>query len=101
MNEQSIILFMSCPFSYARLYKDVRDAIDLCHWDRTLEQEVAKDPGRLNVKSSLACFSENIVLSKRSLLVKQLFLSENYVHKLHLSSMDSWWSYSNWVTFWF
>ncbi|XP_061358101.1 uncharacterized protein LOC133302350 [Gastrolobium bilobum] len=31
---------------YARLYKDVRNAIDLCHRDGTLKQKVAKDPKR-------------------------------------------------------
>ncbi|CAJ2643074.1 unnamed protein product [Trifolium pratense] len=31
---------------YARMYKDVRAAVDLCHRDGTLKQMVAKDPGR-------------------------------------------------------
>ncbi|PNY04171.1 cytosolic purine 5'-nucleotidase-like protein [Trifolium pratense] len=31
---------------YACLYKDVRHAVDLCHRDGTLKQQVAKDPGR-------------------------------------------------------
>ncbi|KAJ0980389.1 hypothetical protein J5N97_008644 [Dioscorea zingiberensis] len=31
---------------YARIYKDVRAAVDLCHRDGTLKQMVAKDPGR-------------------------------------------------------
>ncbi|KAK7321757.1 hypothetical protein VNO77_32672 [Canavalia gladiata] len=31
---------------YARLYKDVRDAVDLCHRDGTLKQKVAEDPKR-------------------------------------------------------
>ena len=33
-------------FSYARMYKDVRAAVDLCHRDGTLKQMVAKDPER-------------------------------------------------------
>ncbi|XP_015933878.1 uncharacterized protein LOC107460071 isoform X1 [Arachis duranensis] len=31
---------------YARMYKDVRAAVDLCHRDGTLKQMVAKDPKR-------------------------------------------------------
>lgn len=31
---------------YARMYKDVRAAVDLCHRDGTLKQMVAKDPQR-------------------------------------------------------
>ncbi|XP_021716734.1 5'-nucleotidase domain-containing protein 4-like isoform X1 [Chenopodium quinoa] len=31
---------------YARMYKDVRAAVDLCHRDGTLKQMVAKDPER-------------------------------------------------------
>ncbi|KAK7383040.1 hypothetical protein VNO78_28705 [Psophocarpus tetragonolobus] len=31
---------------YAHLYKDVRDAVDLCHRDGTLKQKVAMDPKR-------------------------------------------------------
>ncbi|KMT19287.1 hypothetical protein BVRB_1g012940 [Beta vulgaris subsp. vulgaris] len=31
---------------YARIYKDVRAAVDLCHRDGTLKQMVAKDPQR-------------------------------------------------------
>ncbi|KAH1204176.1 hypothetical protein GLYMA_17G250700v4 [Glycine max] len=31
---------------YARLYKDVRNAVDLCHRDGTLKQKVAIDPKR-------------------------------------------------------
>lgn len=33
-------------FSYSRMYKDVRAAVDLCHRDGTLKQMVAKDPKR-------------------------------------------------------
>lgn len=32
--------------SYARMYKDVRAAVDLCHRDGTLKQMVAVDPKR-------------------------------------------------------
>ncbi|KAI6688846.1 hypothetical protein NL676_025674 [Syzygium grande] len=32
--------------NYARMYKDVRAAVDLCHRDGTLKQMVAKDPKR-------------------------------------------------------
>ncbi|XP_031407133.1 cytosolic purine 5'-nucleotidase-like isoform X2 [Punica granatum] len=31
---------------YARIYKDVKAAIDLCHHDGTIKQVVTKDPGR-------------------------------------------------------
>ncbi|KAI3969860.1 hypothetical protein MKX01_038328 [Papaver californicum] len=31
---------------YARMYKDVRAAVDLCHRDGTLKQMVAQDPGK-------------------------------------------------------
>ncbi|KAK9136352.1 hypothetical protein Syun_015682 [Stephania yunnanensis] len=31
---------------YARMYRDVRAAVDLCHRDGTLKQIVAKDPGK-------------------------------------------------------
>lgn len=41
---------MSCPFSYAHLYKDVRNAVDLCHRDGTLKQKVAADPKRYGCK---------------------------------------------------
>lgn len=37
--------FFGSP-SYARMYKDVRAAVDLCHRDGTLKQMVAKDPER-------------------------------------------------------
>ena len=37
---------MNVPSSYARMYKDVRAAVDLCHRDGTLKQMVAKDPKR-------------------------------------------------------
>lgn len=33
-------------YSYFRMYKDVRAAVDLCHRDGTLKQMVAKDPKR-------------------------------------------------------
>ncbi|KAI5392959.1 hypothetical protein KIW84_060203 [Lathyrus oleraceus] len=46
--------FMSCPSSYACLYKDVRNAVDLCHRDGTLKQKVATDPRRyINEDSSI------------------------------------------------
>lgn len=35
--------------SYARMYKDVRAAVDLCHRDGTLKQMVAKDPQRYDI----------------------------------------------------
>ncbi|XP_022962347.1 5'-nucleotidase domain-containing protein 4 isoform X2 [Cucurbita moschata] len=39
---------------YARIYKDVRAAVDLCHRDGTLKQMVAKDPERyINVDTSI------------------------------------------------
>ncbi|XP_023522685.1 cytosolic purine 5'-nucleotidase-like [Cucurbita pepo subsp. pepo] len=39
---------------YARMYKDVRAAVDLCHRDGTLKQMVAKDPERyINVDTSI------------------------------------------------
>ncbi|CAK8569626.1 unnamed protein product [Lathyrus sativus] len=39
---------------YACLYKDVRNAVDLCHRDGTLKQKVATDPGRyINEDSSI------------------------------------------------
>ncbi|KAI4316814.1 hypothetical protein L6164_024756 [Bauhinia variegata] len=39
---------------YARMYKDVRAAVDLCHRDGTLKQMVAKDPKRyINEDQSL------------------------------------------------
>lgn len=41
---------MNCPSSYARMYKDVRAAVDLCHRDGTLKQMVAKDPKRYEEK---------------------------------------------------
>lgn len=50
MSAYSTILFMGCPFSYARLYKDVRNAVDLCHRDGTLKQKVAIDPKRYDCK---------------------------------------------------
>lgn len=37
---------MIYPSSYASLYKDVRNAVDLCHRDGTLKQKVATDPRR-------------------------------------------------------
>lgn len=37
--------FRDCT-DYARMYKDVRAAVDLCHRDGTLKQMVAKDPKR-------------------------------------------------------
>lgn len=37
-------------YSYARMYKDVRAAVDLCHRDGTLKQMVAKDPKRLEYR---------------------------------------------------
>lgn len=46
-----IYLFLTyCHSSYARMYKDVRAAVDLCHRDGTLKQMVAKDPGRYEYK---------------------------------------------------
>lgn len=36
--------FMKYVFSYSRMYKDVRAAVDLCHRDGTLKKMVAKDP---------------------------------------------------------
>jgi len=50
MRAYSIILFMSCPFSYARLYKDVQNEVDLCHRDGTLKQKVFVDPKRYECK---------------------------------------------------
>lgn len=44
------IFFTYCPSSYARMYKDVRAAVDLCHRDGTLKQMVAKDPRRYAYK---------------------------------------------------
>lgn len=41
---------MDCPSSYARMYKDVRAAVDLCHRDGTLKQMVVKDPKRYEYK---------------------------------------------------
>uniref|UniRef100_A0A0A0LRH5 5'-nucleotidase domain-containing protein 4 n=1 Tax=Cucumis sativus TaxID=3659 RepID=A0A0A0LRH5_CUCSA len=39
---------------YARMYKDVRAAVDLCHRDGTLKQMVAKDPERyINVDTTI------------------------------------------------
>ncbi|KAG7020513.1 Cytosolic purine 5'-nucleotidase [Cucurbita argyrosperma subsp. argyrosperma] len=39
---------------YARMYKDVRAAVDMCHRDGTLKQMVAKDPERfINVDTSI------------------------------------------------
>jgi len=40
------ISFICCSSSYARMYKDVRAAVDLCHRDGTLKQMVAKEPKR-------------------------------------------------------
>lgn len=37
-------MFLFVLSSYARMYKDVRAAVDLCHRDGTLKQMVAIDP---------------------------------------------------------
>lgn len=37
---------------YARMYKDVRAAVDLCHRDGTLKQMVAKDPRRYIIEDT-------------------------------------------------
>lgn len=42
----ALYCFFFCSPSYARMYKDVRAAVDLCHRDGTLKQMVAKDPER-------------------------------------------------------
>lgn len=42
----SVHCFLFGSPSYARMYKDVRAAVDLCHRDGTLKQMVAKDPER-------------------------------------------------------
>ena len=39
-------VFETTACSYARMYKDVRAAVDLCHRDGTLKHMVAKDPQR-------------------------------------------------------
>jgi len=43
---------MCCPSSYACLYKDVRNAVDLCHRDGSLKQKVATDPRRYRRNST-------------------------------------------------
>ena len=48
-------------FSYSRMYKDVRAAVDLCHRDGTLKQMVAKDPKRQVEKVALNLIIYNLV----------------------------------------
>ncbi|XP_010539907.1 PREDICTED: 5'-nucleotidase domain-containing protein 4 isoform X2 [Tarenaya hassleriana] len=52
---------------YARVYKDVRAAVDLCHRDGTLKQMVAKDPKRyINEDTSVVPLLKMIRDSGRS-----------------------------------
>lgn len=52
---------------YARMYKDVRAAVDLCHRDGTLKQMVAKDPQRyINDDTSILPMLEMLRDSGRS-----------------------------------
>nr|XP_027190573.1 5'-nucleotidase domain-containing protein 4-like isoform X2 [Cicer arietinum] len=52
---------------YARMYKDVRAAVDLCHRDGTLKQMVAKDPGRyINEDSAIVPMLEMLRESGRA-----------------------------------
>ncbi|XP_057533811.1 uncharacterized protein LOC130811504 [Amaranthus tricolor] len=52
---------------YARMYKDVRSAVDLCHRDGTLKQMVAKDPQRyINDDASIVPMLEMLRDSGRS-----------------------------------
>ncbi|RDY11013.1 Cytosolic purine 5'-nucleotidase, partial [Mucuna pruriens] len=52
---------------YARMYKDVRAAVDLCHRDGTLKQMVAKDPKRyINEDSSIVPMLEMLRDSGRA-----------------------------------
>lgn len=45
-NKRAFYNILCCASSYASMYKDIRQAIDLCHRDGTLKQQVAKDPKR-------------------------------------------------------
>ncbi|KAG5009951.1 hypothetical protein JHK87_018466 [Glycine soja] len=60
MRAYSIILFMSCPFSYARLYKDVQNEVDLCHRDGTLKQKSSRYFSLLVARVGL-CIAGSIV----------------------------------------
>ncbi|KAJ8772609.1 hypothetical protein K2173_027786 [Erythroxylum novogranatense] len=52
---------------YARMYKDVRAAVDLCHRDGTLKQMVAKDPKRyINEDTSIVPMLQMLRDSGRS-----------------------------------
>ncbi|KAK7409968.1 hypothetical protein VNO78_00411 [Psophocarpus tetragonolobus] len=52
---------------YARMYKDVRAAVDLCHRDGTLKQMVAKEPKRyINEDSSIVPMLEMLRDSGRA-----------------------------------
>ncbi|KAK9740396.1 hypothetical protein RND81_03G032100 [Saponaria officinalis] len=52
---------------YARMYKDVRAAVDLCHRDGTLKQMVAKDPKRyINDDASIVPMFDMLRESGRS-----------------------------------
>ncbi|XP_061370646.1 uncharacterized protein LOC133313312 isoform X2 [Gastrolobium bilobum] len=52
---------------YARMYKDVRAAVDLCHRDGTLKQMVAKDPKRyINEDTSIVPMLEMLRESGRA-----------------------------------
>ncbi|XP_073005437.1 uncharacterized protein [Typha latifolia] len=52
---------------YARMYRDVRSAVDLCHRDGTLKKMVAEDPGRyINEDKSIVPMLEMIQKSGRS-----------------------------------
>ncbi|KAJ4701937.1 Purine 5'-nucleotidase [Melia azedarach] len=52
---------------YARMYKDVRAAVDLCHRDGTLKQMVAKDPKRyINEDTSIVPMLKMLRNSGRS-----------------------------------
>ncbi|KAL0801876.1 hypothetical protein Bca101_057052 [Brassica carinata] len=52
---------------YARIYKDVRAAVDLCHRDGTLKQMVAKEPSRyINEDATIVPLIKSIRDSGRS-----------------------------------
>lgn len=55
---------------YARMYKDVRAAVDLCHRDGTLKQMVAKDPKRyINEDFSIVPMIKMLKESGRSIFL--------------------------------
>lgn len=97
------IFFMNVPSSYARMYKDVRAAVDLCHRDGTLKQMVAKDPKRYEYEiTNLSkwemdkkfCSGNEISDSQGN----NPFFEKSCVLKLLILSMDSWWNYFDLVT---